>query len=80
MSEEYNTLIDKAFKATDKDERSEFLRQAEKVLMDSACIVPLVFNQNFAFVSKELSKVKNDGFGNFVLTKTKQKNYEDYLD
>ena len=30
-----------------------------------------MFNQNFAFVSRDLKKVDVDGHGNFILTKAK---------
>ena len=77
---DYDALIDSAYKATSTVEREAFLKEAEAKLIDSACIVPLVFNQNFAFISKDLSGVVVDGFGNFVFTETKQKNYKKYLD
>ena len=79
-SEEYDALIEKAFKSSDDAVRAQTLADAEKLLVESACIVPIIYNQTFAFVSSELSGVTFDGFGNVVLTKAKQKNYEDYLD
>lgn len=78
-STEYEALIDKAYTASSKVVRSEALHSAEQLLVESACIVPIVYNQTFAFVSTELSGVVFDGFGNVVFTKVKQKNYEDYL-
>ena len=50
------------------------------MLVESACIVPLVFNQNFAFVSKDLKGLSSNGFGFFTLSELNQKNYKDYLD
>ena len=79
-SADYDAYIAAAFAATDEDERREALYNAEQLLVEDACIAPIVFNQNFAFVNKDLSKVEFNGFGNFVLTEVKQKNYEDYLD
>ncbi len=79
VDEEYNELIKSAYETSDKATRNEILKEAEAKLVDSACIIPLVFNQSFAFVSKDISKLVTDGFGHFVLTDLKQKNYEDYL-
>lgn len=66
---DYDKLIDDAYKATDEDARLDYLKQAEKLLIEEAPIIPVMFNQNFAFVSKELKKVDVDGHGNFILTK-----------
>ena len=52
---------------------------AEKILLEEAPIIPIMYNQSFSFVSGDLSGVKFDGFGNFVFTKASQKNYEKYL-
>ena len=69
----YDELIDKAYKATDEDDRLDYLKQAEKILIDEAPIIPVMFNQNFAFVNKELKNVEADGHGNFILTEAKLK-------
>ncbi len=74
----YDALIDAAF-VKSGTERSELLRQAESTLALDAAVCPIVFNSNFAFVSSELRGVKTDGFGHFVLTEAKLKNYEKYL-
>ncbi len=79
QSDEYDALIDKAFAATDKKERSAALRDAENLLIREAVVCPVVFNQNYAF-TQDLSRVSTDGAGNFVLTRTKQRNYRKYLD
>jgi len=39
----------------------------------------LIHNQNFSFQSDDISDVKADGFGNFVLTKATQRDYQKYL-
>ena len=76
---DYDKLIKDAYAATGSD-RSALLHQAEEKLVKSACVIPLVFNQSFAFVSSDISKLSFDGLGNFVFTDVKQKNYRDYLD
>lgn len=75
---EYDKLISDAYAATGSN-RSALLHQAEEKLVASACIVPLVFNQSFAFVHDDISRLEFDGLGNFVFTDAKQKNYKDYL-
>ncbi len=76
---EYNKLIKEAYEATDKAVRTEKLHQAEAIVAAEAPIVPLVFNQNFAFYNKDLSKFWFDGYGNVVFNEAKQRNYEQYL-
>ena len=78
--EAYNELIKKAYNETNVKERNDILHEAEEKLVESACIVPLVFNQTFTFQHKHISKVKFDGFGNIILTDMKQKKYEKYKD
>ena len=75
----YNQLIAEAYATADKAVRSEKLHQAEAILANEAPIIPIVFNQNFAFVSKDVSGVTYDGYGNAIFTKANQRNYEDYL-
>ncbi len=77
-SDEYDELIDTAYTTTNGGVRAKKIRQAEAMLIDECVIAPIVFNQNFAFISKELKNVNTDGFGHFVLTKAKLKNYEKY--
>ena len=77
---DYDALIKAAYEENDTKKRNEILHSAEAMLVDSACVVPLVFNQNFAFTSKEISKVTYDGLGNIILVDMKQKDYEKYLD
>ncbi len=76
---EFDQYMNAAFFATTDADRKDALKNAEKILLDSMPVIPVLYNQNFAFVSKELSSVKLDGFGHFVFTKTEQKNYHDYL-
>ena len=77
MSLEYDGLIAEAVRKNGSD-REELLWEAEEMLCEDAIVCPIVFNETFAFVSKELKKVKIDGLGNFYLTKAKLKNYEDH--
>ena len=76
---DYDSYITSAFKATGSD-RATYLAEAEALLCEEAPIVPILFNQSFAFISGDLSKVECDVFGNFVFTDAKLKNYEDYLE
>ena len=78
-SVDYDQYINKAFRAKTDEERNEALIAAEKLLLEEAPVIPVLYNQNFAFVSSDLSSVSIDGLGHFVLTKVKQKNYEKYL-
>ena len=75
---DYDNLLNIAFRS-EGEERASALRSAEQLLLESSPIIPVLYNQSFAFISEDLSKISVDGFGNFVLTKVKQKNYQDYL-
>ena len=48
--------------------------------MENAAVLPLLFNQNFAFIGGDLSGIYVDGNGNIALTKASQKDYWQYLD
>ena len=76
---EFDNYMTVAYTAKTDEERAAALIAAEKVLLESAPIAPIIYNQSFAFVSRDLSKLTTDGFGNFVFTDVKQKNYRDYL-
>lgn len=76
----YDKLIEEAYNTDDKKVRAAKLIEAEKLLIEEAPVIPVVFNQNFAFVSKELKKVKYDGLGNIFFTEAKLKNYKDYIE
>ncbi len=76
---EYDYHVTAALKAKGT-ERAEHLKNAEAILCEESPVIPLVFNQNFALVSDELSGIVSDGFGNVVFTKAMQRNYRSYLD
>ena len=76
---DFDQYINLAFYARTAEERKAALKNAEQILIDESPVAPLIFNQSFAFVSRELKSVSIDGFGNFVFTKTEQKNYHKYL-
>ena len=67
-NEEYNALIKAAYEATDEETRTAKLKEAEALLVEESPVVPLVFNQNFAFVSNKLKGVEETGLGFFKLT------------
>lgn len=75
----YDEYVLAAFMADDALTRKEALKEAEKILLESCPIIPIMYNENFTFVSSELTNLKTDGFGNFVLNKLNQKNYHQYL-
>ena len=77
---DYDNYLNAAFAAKTDAERKAALKEAEKILLDSAPVVPVIYNQSFAFISKDVSGIKTDAFGNFILTGAKQKNYHKYLE
>lgn len=67
-NEEYNALIKAAYEATDDETRTAKLKEAEALLIEESPVVPLVFNQNFAFISNSLRGVKDTRLGFFNFT------------
>ncbi|HBJ18374.1 MAG TPA: hypothetical protein DDY70_01310, partial [Clostridiales bacterium] len=75
-SEAYDKLIHDAYALATKDKgRADLLRSAEKVLLEDMPVIPVLYGQNFAYISKELSGVKTDAYGNFSFTKASLKDY-----
>ena len=77
--EEYNELIEKAFKETDPAARATVLHDAEKALMEDMPIIPIIFNQTATLASKEISKYSVDYYGAYNFSKLKLKDYEAYV-
>lgn len=77
-SDAYDKLIEDAYNTDDSDVKADKLRQAEKMLIDEAVIVPVLFNQSFAFVHGDLDDVMVDGLGHFILTEADLDNYQEY--
>ena len=75
----YDELIENAFMSTSSSARNNYLKEAEKLLVDEAPIIPIIFNQTVSFSHKHLKKLSVNGLGNVVFTDAKLKNYKDYL-
>ena len=75
----YDYYVDLAYKADNDYDRAEALEDAEERLIISMPIIPIVFNETFAFVSSELKNVEFSNLGNVIFTEAKLKNYEVYL-
>lgn len=76
---DYDAYINAAYTATTAAERDEALRNAEKLLVESSPIIPVLYNRSFSFGSEDISGVEIDGMGNFVFNKAEQKDYQQYL-
>ncbi len=77
-SESYNTIIEKAYKSTDEDERAQLLRDAEKLLVEDMPICPLVTLQNVYIANDILSGFKSTYYGAVDFKRVEMKNYMDY--
>ena len=79
-SGEYNDLINQAFyKKYNLEERASILHKAEEKLLEDMPVIPIVYNKSLTLKSKDLSKVEFDYYHCPVFTKSKLKNYEDYI-
>lgn len=77
-SSAYDKLIHDAYAlATKEKARTDLLHEAETVLCDDMPVIPVLYGQNFAYISNQLSGVKSDGYGHFSFTKASLKNYRD---
>lgn len=79
VNNRYNELLTAAYKSTGED-RAAMLSEAEKLLVESAPVCPIIYNESFMLVSSEISGVYVDGVGNFAFNSTVQSNYHDYLE
>ncbi len=75
-SDEYDALIEEAFAAKDKTERSELLHKAEEMLIADMPVAPLFVYENAYSVSKDLSGIETNNFGTVFFTDAALKNYE----
>ncbi len=71
----YVEKINQAFATTDAATRANLLHEAEKILIDDATIIPIVFNQNATLTSKDFTDVKYSYYGTPIFTKAKLKDY-----
>ena len=77
-SEEYNEIIDKAYKAETKAERAELLHSAEKLLLEDLPIIPVAFLQDAYLANSELSGFKTDYYGVRNFNRVLLKDYMSY--
>jgi ABC-type transport system substrate-binding protein len=76
---DYDALIMAAYEQKNTDRRATLLHNAESALLALMPIVPLVFNQNYYIINKDLKKIEFSPYGFTVWTDAKLKNYEKYL-
>lgn len=82
-SDEYNDLIDRAFKATNVDERAALLLDAEKLLVaKDAAVVPIVFNRTATLIGSKLDarSISQSYTGCWIFTKANLKGWSEYRD
>lgn len=80
VNADYDARLEEAYKTVDADERAEYLHEAEKLLLEDAAVVPVIFNTNAYVVSKSLSKVKTNYWGAQMFTKTVLDDYVQHLE
>lgn len=78
-NEAYNAMLAEAFAETNAKKKLEILHEAEKLLIEDAAIVPVIFNTNAYVISGELSGVTTDYWGVQLFKKAELKNYVRYL-
>ncbi len=76
---EYDSLIDAAYNERDLEKRAEILHDAEELLLEEMPIIPLTFGQHHYVFSSKIRNVDMDYYGYAYFTKTRLKNYQDYL-
>lgn len=80
QSEAYDALMENVLKAETAEDRAKLLHDAEKALLADMPVMPVLFNQNAVLVHADLSKVTTNYFGQHFFTKTKQKDYLNYIE
>lgn len=74
----YTELIEKAYAATDEDERAALLHEAEKLLVEEMPVCPVVTLQSAYIANDILSGIKTTYYGTTDFKRMKMKNYMDY--
>ena len=77
-SEEYDALVEAAYKETDAAKRAEKLHEAEKKLMEDMPVMPLVFNKNAYLVNGVISGITVDYYGVANFKRVKMSDYMDW--
>lgn len=77
-SEAYNDLITKAFNADDVTSRTNYLHEAEKMLIDDAAVMPVLFGKSAALVNNDIKGLEKTYFGFYNFSKLEYKNQEAY--
>jgi len=75
---DYNAIIDSAYAAYDRTERTSLLHQAETKLMEDMPVCPLFFLQSASLAFDDLSGITYDYYGMSVFNRTKLKDYMSY--
>lgn len=79
-NEEYNALIESAFAEKKRSARSEYLHDAEELLLNDMAIMPIIFNEDAYLVnSKKLSGIDVHYYGYKDFNDLELKNWRDYV-
>ncbi len=76
-NEAYDALIKTAIEATSQKDRAKALHDAEKLLLEDAAVVPVIFNSE-AYVSSALSDIDTNFWGCNIFTETYLNNYVEH--
>ncbi len=78
-NENYNALIESAYAEKNRAARSEYLHDAEELLMEDMPIMPVIFNKDaYVYDSGKLSGIDKFYFGYKDFNDLKLKNWRDY--
>ena len=78
-SQAFNDKMEAAFAEKNIEARANILHEAEKILLDEMAIIPIIYNKQATLTHKDLSKVKATYYIPATFTKTKLKNWEDFV-
>lgn len=79
-SEAFNAKIDAAQAAAgDLEARAKLLHEAEDILLSEMAVIPVLQNKSITLESDEISRTDYCYYNSPIFTKTKLKNYEDYI-
>lgn len=78
-NEEFENVIEQAFKQTNLKQRAKLLHQAEQILVDEMVAVPLYFNVD-TYVTTEISGMKTSWYSFKIFNKVKVSNADKYFE
>ena len=78
-NDEFNAKMEEIYAEKDIKKKEVLVHEAEKILLDDMPIIPIIFNKTATLTSKQLKNVDATYYCPAIFTKTKLKDYQNYI-